>query len=289
MNTYCNKVPGSTAYHENNTVYTKSVNDMIKAIFSDVDGTLLSFDTHCVPPSAIKALQEVHDSGVKIIIATGRSFTDLHEIEDIPYDAVVAMNGSLCALRNGKRISRQRIALCDFHKAQQLARSYDFALGVETDRCMMVDRITPAVIELARLVNHPVPPVGDIEKEFTEGECCKLNFFCDTKTEQEVMTQLPGLSASRWNPIFADVNVAGTDKGTGIHVFADYYGFDVSETIAFGDGGNDISMIRVAGTGVAMGNASEIVKQAADYVTDAVDEDGIRNALEHLGIISISR
>ena len=54
-----------------------------KAIFLDVDGTLVSFDTHRVPQSAIEALQQVHESDIKIIIATGRAFTDLHELEEI--------------------------------------------------------------------------------------------------------------------------------------------------------------------------------------------------------------
>ena len=56
----------------------------------------MSFDTHRVPQSAIEALQQVHESGIKIIIATGRAFTDLHELEEIPYDAVIALNGSDC-------------------------------------------------------------------------------------------------------------------------------------------------------------------------------------------------
>lgn len=72
-----------------------------KAIFLDVDGTLVSFDTHRVPQSAIEALQQVHESDIKIIIATGRAFTDLHELEEIPYDAVIALNGSDCVLRDG--------------------------------------------------------------------------------------------------------------------------------------------------------------------------------------------
>ena len=94
------------------------------------------------------------------------------------------------------------------------------------------------------------------------------------------MAQLPGLSVSRWNPFFADVNVTGVNKAMGINEFASYYGFDVSGTIAFGDGGNDISMIRAAGMG-----ASEAVKSVADYITETVDEHGIRNALVHFGIV----
>ena len=55
--------------------------------------------------------------------------------------------------------------------------------------------------------------------------------------------------------------------------------------MAFGDGGNDIEMLRYAGTGVAMGNADDAVKAAADYVTTSVDDDGIMNALKHFGLI----
>lgn len=127
--------------------------------------------------------------------------------------------------------------------------------------------------------------MADIEKEFMGGECCQLCIYCDEEMEKEVMAQLPGLSVSRWNPFFADVNVTGVNKAMGINEFASYYGFDVSRTIAFGDGGNDISMIRAAGMGIAMGGASEAVKSVADYITETVDEHGIRNALVHFGIV----
>ena len=210
-----------------------------KAIFLDVDGTLVSFDTHRVPQSAIEALQQVHESGIKIIIATGRAFTDLHELEEIPYDAVIALNGSDCVLRDGTPISRKQIPEKDFQRVLVLAQHYGFALAIETNKGIFVNELNPTVIELARLVNHPTPPVADIEKEFMGGECCQLCIYCDEEMEKEVMAQLPGLSVSRWNPFFADVNVAGVNKAMGINEFASYYGFDVSRTIAFGDGGND--------------------------------------------------
>ena len=59
----------------------------------------------------------------------------------------------------------------------------------------------------------------------------------------------------------------------------------MGETMAFGDGGNDISIIKEAGIGVAMGNAGEEVKEIADYVTSSVDDDGVKNALLHFGVI----
>lgn len=66
---------------------------------------------------------------------------------------------------------------------------------------------------------------------------------------------------------------------------ADYLGLNIDETMAFGDGGNDISIIKKAGIGVAMGNAGDNLKEVADYITTSVDEDGVRNALVHFGVI----
>ena len=67
---------------------------------------------------------------------------------------------------------------------------------------------------------------------------------------------------------------------------ADYLNISHSDIVAFGDGGNDIPMLQAAGTGVAMGNAAEPTRKAADFVTTHIDEDGIANALTQLGIIS---
>ena len=71
---------------------------MIKAIFLDVDGTILSFNTHQVPASAQASLVELYNKGTKIIIATGRSFGNLAEISHIPYHGVVSLNGAECTL-----------------------------------------------------------------------------------------------------------------------------------------------------------------------------------------------
>ena len=81
------------------------------------------------------------------------------------------------------------------------------------------------------------------------------------------------------------ITADGADKGKGLAAMARHFGLDISETMAFGDGGNDISIIRRAGTGVAMGNAGDNVKAAADYVTTSVDDDGVMNALVHFGVI----
>ena len=258
---------------------------MIKAIFLDVDGTLISFNTHHIPQTALDALRQAYHSGCKLIIATGRSAADLQVIREVPYEAVISLNGAECVLRDFTPIYKKLIPTEDFHKALELSKKYDFPLALETNEGIFVNKLNPIVIEIARLIDHPVPTVIDIEKKFAEVECSQLCFYCDEETEKKVIAQIPNLFASRWHPIFADVNVRGVDKGMGLGILADYYKIDISETLAFGDGGNDIHMLRKAGTGIAMGSASDEVKAAADYVTDTVDNHGIRNALIRLGII----
>ena len=167
----------------------------------------------------------------------------------------------------------------------ELSSQMGFPLALELERGVFVNRVTPEVERLAHMVAHPVPEQTDLRALFERSECCQMCFYLDTEAERRVMAQLPGLAASRWCPIFADVNVAGIDKATGMEEFMRSYGFSAAEVAAFGDGGNDVAMLRAAGAGVAMGNACDEALAAADYVTASVDDDGIRRALEHFGVI----
>jgi hydroxymethylpyrimidine pyrophosphatase-like HAD family hydrolase len=83
----------------------------------------------------------------------------------------------------------------------------------------------------------------------------------------------------------ADVVERKASKAVGLLRLCDYYKIPLSETIAFGDSMNDYDIIKAAGKGIAMGNAMEELKKAADYVTDPIDQDGIRNACLHFGLI----
>lgn len=258
---------------------------MVKAIFLDVDGTILSFSTHQIPVSAQRALLQLHEKGYKIIIATGRSAADLAEISNVPYHGVVGLNGAECTLRSGEVVVRHSIPVGLFRKSLELSKEYDFAVAVEGNDGLFVNKLTPRVIKMARMVDHPLPQVKDLNEVYKEGVCSQLCFFFDKEVEQKVMIQLPGLIATRWCDVFADINVEGVNKAAGIQSFVDYLDIHISETMALGDGGNDIPMLRAAGIGVAMGNASDEVKSHADYVTDHIDSDGLCKAFEHFGLI----
>lgn len=255
------------------------------ALFFDVDGTLVSFNTHCVPDSAAAVLRTVHSRGVKLFIATGRPFSDLHEVEMLPYDGVVALNGSDCRWRDGRVVEQHRISYEDFKMMLAASEEFGFALGFELDSGIFVNKVTPVVREVAETIAHPVPAVRDLAELYAKNGCCQMCAYFTPDVEAQVMRRVPSLVATRWHPRFTDVNPIGISKATGVAAFVREMDISVAQIAAFGDGGNDIEMLRAAGVGVAMGNAGAEVQAAADYVTAAVDEDGIAIALEHLGLV----
>ena len=113
----------------------------------------------------------------------------------------------------------------------------------------------------------------------------QLTPFFPEAYERELMLRIPSCTSGRWHPAFTDITAKGADKGEGILTLAAHLGLDPKNTMAFGDGGNDSSMIKAAGIGVAMGNALESLKYEADYTTTSVDDDGILNALRYYGLI----
>ena len=88
-----------------------------------------------------------------------------------------------------------------------------------------------------------------------------------------------------WHDTGIDIVAKGSGKDVGIKHFIERYGIERDDTMAFGDGENDIRMLKYAGVGVALGNAKEEVKRIADYVTADIDDDGVEKALKHFGLI----
>jgi len=127
--------------------------------------------------------------------------------------------------------------------------------------------------------------IGFSFEEATSKEIIQMTPFITEEEEKEIRPSIPTCEIGRWYPSFADITAKGDTKQKGIDEIIRYFGIKLEETMAFGDGGNDITMLRHAAIGVAMGQAKEDVKAAADYVTAPIDEDGISKAMKHFGII----
>lgn len=257
---------------------------MIKALFFDVDGTLVSFKTHKIPERTIQALQMAHDQGVKIFTATGRPRQLLNNIPEVEHlmDGYILATGALCiygetVVREDLISHEEVLALVDHCRRHNISSVVVGKKDIQfLNRNEIVDH---AFFDMLKVTynKHDVP----LEEVIDQG-VLQITSFITEEQEKEIMPQLPGCASARWYPTFCDITA---DKARGIRAMADYLGFDISETMAFGDGGNDRPMLCAAGIGVAMGNAVDEVKAHADYVTSTVDEDGVWNALRHFDII----
>ena len=261
---------------------------MTKALFFDIDGTLVSFETHRIPSSTIEALEAAHANGHKIFIATGRPkaiINNLSELQDRNLiDGYITMNGAYCFVGE-EVIYKSAIP----QKEVKAMAAFCEKKGVP---CIFVEEHDISVCQPNELVKkifydflhvNIIPTVSF--EEVTQKEIIQMTPFITDEQEKEVLPEIPTCEVGRWYPAFADVTAKGDTKQKGIDEIIRHFGLKLEDTMAFGDGGNDISMLRHAAISVAMGQAKEDVKQAATYITDSVDDNGISNALKHFGII----
>ena len=257
------------------------------ALFFDIDGTLVSFKTHEIPASTIFALTQAKANGHKVFISTGRPpliITNLAAIEHL-IDGYVTINGALCFV--GKEIVRcKNIPKEAVMTVTKDAREKNYGLIVVGERDVAVldprgevDRIFRGEIAVENL--NLAKPLDVVLRQ----RILQLTPFFQEKYESELMERIPNCTSGRWHPAFTDITAKGADKGEGILTLAAHLGLNPQYTMAFGDGGNDISMIKAAGVGIAMGNALESLKNEADYTTASVVNDGILSALQHYGLI----
>lgn len=260
----------------------------IKAVFFDIDGTLVSFKTHEVPQSAKDAIHEIRQHGIRVFIATGRPMPFINNLEGVEYDGIMSVTGACCMTAGGEIIQSQPVDRKDIERMiAETERNPMPVLFAGKDRAIgcLIDSGRETVLEVMTLLGLELPEQQPIGKAL-DMEVMQVIAFFTAEEEQRMMNEvLCGCDAARWHPAFADCICKGTSKATGIDAICSYYGIELKDTMAVGDGGNDIAMLRHAGIGVAMGNASEEVKSIADYITDSVDEDGVANLLRHLRTI----
>ena len=256
----------------------------IKAIFFDIDGTLVSFKSHTVPESARRAIARLREQGVKVFIATGRLMKHVAIVNDIEVDGYITVNGGYCITSAGEVIFESAFPRATVERVIDLSEQYGFDLNVMTHQDMYVSSMGERVKKIASMINI-MPTVADVRAIAATQPVVQMCPYISRELEREIMPLLPDCVGSRWIETFMDLNVRGVDKSLGIQQVMNYYGLTMAEAMAFGDGGNDLPMVRDAAVGVAMGNACDELKAVADYITSSVDEDGVSRALEHFGLI----
>ncbi len=274
-----------------------------KMIAMDMDGTLLTTDK-VVSQRNKEALKKAADMGIKLVVCTGRIFTSAWVYADLigTEAPIIASNGAYIREKDRDEVIYMKILPKeDIYKVVEIAKDYGFYPFLYTSDTIFAEKVIFAA-QMYDKQNESLPEnrkvkiviTDNLEKTIEENhqiimkivimsemyEIEKLN-----KLRNEIANKIDvSIAASAVNNF--EIMSKGISKGNAVKILGDIYGISKEETICIGDNENDISMIEYAGIGVAMKNATDGLKAAADYVTDTNDDDGVAKAIEKIAFNS---
>lgn len=258
---------------------------MKRAFFFDIDGTLVNFGQTNPSAATIEALTELKRQGHYVFIATGRPPVIMNNIGRLQelglIDGYVTMNGAYCYV-DGRVIYKKPGGI-----ASEEAAHIENHCRALNQTCIFVDERDIFICRPGKFVQEifydflHVAPIQEVEfADIQEREFLQISPFITVEEEASLLPLIGGCEIGRWHPAFADITPKGCNKQLGLDVICQHFGIDPSQTVAFGDGGNDIAMLQHAAIGIAMGQASPQVQAAANRVTRSVSEEGVYHALQ---------
>lgn len=267
----------------------------IKMIGLDLDGTLLNTRKELTERSR-EALRKAIDQGILVLAATGRPYTgipeELRNFPGIRY-ALTSNGARILDTQTGTVLIEELLHWEDARRALRVMRKYDTLQEIYYDGQGYADRTkleeihryhhNPHMweyVQKSRIAVSDIMEVIDREKRDMD----KIQgLFADMRERELAWQELAKdkrielVGSLKYN---IEINAAGVNKGKGLIKLGELLGICREEIMACGDGDNDVEMLGEAGFGVAMENAEEEVKRAADYITETNDEDGVAKAIE---------
>ncbi len=261
----------------------------VKALFFDIDGTLLSPRTARVPESAIKALTCAREHGLLLFAATGRhalALTRLPQIMELKLDGLICLNGQLC-LCGGKTVFQNPIPRSEIEAFIRFMRGKDCICQFSGNDLVFCSQDNDAVRDINAEFGIFEPPIFPPERAL-DMDVLQIELFFREESALQVLAHMPSCRWTRWHAMGVDILRKDGGKWTGIKKIAEHLHLQEGEIMVFGDHDNDVDMLENATFSVALGNGSAQAIAAAKYVTTDIDEDGIYNAfralLPHIGL-----
>ncbi|WP_297637557.1 Cof-type HAD-IIB family hydrolase [uncultured Clostridium sp.] len=269
-----------------------------KMVCIDMDGTLLG-KKRKISEESKEVLRKARKKGVHIVITTGRLYNNAAYFSDLigVDSAVIGGNGAIIReKRKTEEIYRSKFNIDICQKLLHLANKHKVVLHFHTTNSIISNSYIS--INVAKIVLK-----GRRNEEFKIDLAAikrkkAWNKFLETEGEKITKTILFSPSAERIQAYrreldqmkeityfvsgtrSIEINMKDVSKGNAVKKLAEYYGVKREEIICIGDNENDVSMIKYAGLGIAMGNAIPKIKEVADYITDTNINDGVRKAVE---------
>ena len=269
----------------------------IKMIGLDLDGTLLT-DKKELTDRTKAALCRAIELGITVLVASGRPWMGVpQELRNFPgMRYALTSNGARIIDTKDDRVIEEHLLSPELAlKALAVCGKYDTLQEVyfdgqgyaPEDQMAYVEKyhMNPSMCEYMRKTRLPVKDIRKLVEQENRGLDKVQALFADMderETAWKELEQEKGLELVGSLQYNIEINAAGVNKGTGLVNLGRMLGIRREEIMAFGDGDNDIAMLREAGFGVAMANADEQVKAAADYITLSNEEEGVAEAIERL-------
>ncbi|MBE7170706.1 MAG: HAD family phosphatase [Williamsia sp.] len=263
---------------------------MYKAVFTDMDGTLLRKD-HSISEATRELVRKIVDAGIPFILVSARPMHGILPISQwlgTDHMPIVSLNGAYIGLEN-KIIFRSAIDLSTVTEIHAVANRYDVTLIYYCGMEWFAEKSNAATLKEQRITEVPVriAPYEGLLKQWEKDPAGINKIMAIGKKEVigELEAELHRIYGDQMNvytskPTYLEIMRRDASKTNAVKFLMERYGIQREEVIAIGDNFNDKEMIDFAGTGIAMGNAPDEVKAVADWVTDTNQHDGVRKAFE---------
>ena len=273
---------------------------MGKLIFLDIDGTLVDF-TGRIPDSTIDALNRARINGHKIFICSGRIRKEFYSfLDSYTLDGFVAGSGAHVNYQ-GRDLYRHHLDQTKIAELVKIFEEYEIGYKLQASSGSYTtktgkEKLFKAFGKIPGRTKEWLDSIMSevyVKEDFTHLHDVEKILYLDAPFQVDEMRgkidasyyTVIMASIERPNPYSGEITKSGINKSSGIKRVLTHLHMSRNDCIAIGDGQNDLDMLNYAGIGVAMGNASDDVKESADMVTAAVTDDGIYKAFGQLGLL----
>jgi len=259
---------------------------MIKMIVSDMDGTLLNSNLE-ISQENLEAISAVRAKGIRFCIATGRPEQLLKEyIHPLNMeDPMIMYNGSvighpfkddnLYELKLATSDAKEIIEYCDKNDIIYMAYTKNKLISKPNYRVSFFEERNKNLTKELMTVFEDIRNIDDIIKNNINKILIIENDDEKYIKVKEKFSAYPQFEIATSQKGFIDINPSKVSKGNALLVLAKYFGLSMDEIVVFGDQDNDISMMKIAGTSVAMKNGCQNAKDVADYITESNNDNGV--------------
>jgi Cof subfamily protein (haloacid dehalogenase superfamily) len=252
---------------------------MKKLIAFDLDGTLVVKRDKKINENIIKIINKLKTQDYIIGIITGRNYQQFQNLEiDFDYDFLSLLNGAYIEVGDTV-LANQTFSNDQVEYIFKLIKQGQFSHGISSLEEVLVKENDENVMKAMEIFDLPTPRVV---KTFDGIGIYQVMIYEEHHLLHDIKDELNNYDVHQSDQFSFDICNKGITKGKALEQVIKHFEVDPKNTIAFGDGDNDISMIKFANVGVAMGNASDNLKEVADEIVPSVDELGVLEKLKEL-------